>query len=859
MKVSYNWLKEFVDINISVEELADKLTMAGLEVAGIIYLGQEVENVIVGEILSIDTHPNADKLTVCRVSDGKNNLQIVCGAKNIKVGDKVPLALVGAKLSGNIGIKKTVIRGVESQGMLCSEKELGFNDDVDGILILDSESVCGEDVKKILGQDDIILDIDLTTNRGDCLSILGIAREIAAILNVSLCLLSEHPVNSFKFSESTQDNQRAEDINKLIKVQIKEPHLCSRYSTRIIKNVRIVPSPLYLQYRLKSLGIRPINNVVDITNLVLLELGHPLHAFDYDLLEGKEIIVRVSNKGEKIITLDEIERNLDEEILVIADSRQPVALAGIMGGLASGVTSKTRNVLLESAYFNPTNIRRSARKLDLATEATYRFERGVDIENLITALEKAADLIQKYCGGEITKDIVDVYPSPISAKEIILRPERVNKILGIDIPYQQMKNILKRLGFNIQQESFCNGLTGYRERINNCQEGNDWIISVPLYRNDVVEEIDLIEEIARIYGYDKIKSSKPCWQPVDYVYNKMSVIENLVKDVLNKSGFFEVINFSFMDKNVFDKLHFSSSDLRRRCLNIENPLSAEMGSLRSTLIPGILENVSWNLRHNINDIKIFEIGSVFMPRDRESLPIEKKMLIGAVCGKHNELYWKREDNSIDFYYLSGIIEALMNEVGISDYYYSRGEHKQSQEDWQDVSLSTLACEPGVYMLKRCPDKIYHSGRSAEIIIRNDIIGTFGELSPLVCTDFDFRLPVYLVEIDFNNLIRYVQFEKKYKPMSKYPAIIRDIALIISDEIDAAEVFLLIRKTGENLLKDIRLFDLYKGEQIKKGAKSLAYSLVYQSYDATLTDEEVNKVHKKIIDELQKKLQAEIRD
>ena len=529
-----------------------------------------------------------------------------------------------------------------------------------------------------------------------------------------------------------------------------------------------------------------------------------------------------------------------------------------MGGLESSVTSKTKNILLESAYFNPATIRKSSRKLDLYTEATYRFERGVDVENIVTALEKAAVLIQKYCGGEIVKGMVDVYPSPISAKEIILRPEKVNKILGIDISYQQMEDILKRLGFNIKQQPFCDGLSVSGKRMENCSERNDLIVSVPPYRNDVIEEIDLIEEIARIYGYEKIKSSKPCWQPLEYVYNKMSVIENLVKDVLLKSGFFEVINFSFIDKNIFDKLHFSSSDGRRKCLNIENPLSSEMGALRSTLIPGILENVSWNVRHNINDIKIFEIGSVFMPQDRESLPIEKKMLIGAVYGKHNELYWKRGSNSIDFYYLSGIIEALMSEMGIYNYYSARGEG-QNNKNWQNAFLSTSECESNVYMLKRGKDKIYHSGRSAEIVIQNDVLGTFGEISPLICKSFDFPLPVYLVEIDFNNLMRYINFDKKYRPVSKYPAIIRDIALIISDEIDSAEVFLLIRKTGGSLLKDIKLFDLYKGEQIKKGAKSLAYSLVYQSYDATLTDEEVNKVHKKIIDELQKKLKAEIRD
>lgn len=821
MKLSWNLLNEFVDINISPEELADKLTMTGLEVTGITRLGGELDNIVVGEVLSVDSHPNANKLTLCKVSDGKSGLEIVCGAKNVKAGDKVPLALSGASLPGGVQIETSSIRGIESHGMICSEKELGLGDDAGGILILDNEAIPGEDIKKTLGQDDIILDIDLTPNRGDCLSILGIAREVSAVLNLPLKL------ESVKFPESSKRT------DELAKIEIQEPVLCLRYTGRVITDVKIGSSPLSLQYRLRSMGIRPINNVVDITNLMLIELGHPLHAFDYDLLEGRQIIVRLAEKGEKIVTLDEVERELDNEVLVIADSKKPVALAGIMGGLDTSVTDSTKNILLESAYFSPTSIRKSARKLDLATEASYRFERGVDVDNLVVALQRTAALIKQYCGGEVAGGIVDIYPTKISQKEIIFRPGRANKVLGIDIPPKNIEDILKRLGFNIRYQ------VSESAACNETKPSDSLIVAIPPYRNDVTEEIDLIEEIARIYGYDKIETSKPYWQPQEPVPNKTPVIEKLVKDILLKSGFFEVINFSFMNEEALDRLGFSSSDVRRKYLVIENPLSAEMGLLRSTLIPGILENVSRNLRRNIEDIKIFEIGSIYIPTEDELLPKEKKMLTGVVYGKESEPYWGEHGKPADFYYLSGVVETLLNSLGIS----------------KDERVG----KNNTYTLRRSKDKLYHPGRAADIVLGDKILGNLGELSPAVCAGFGFSEPVYLFEIDFEALLDYVNLEKYYRPLSRYPAVTRDIALIIPAEVNSCEVVCLVRKTGKTFLKDIRLFDVYTGEQIKQGYKSLACSVMYQSDEATLTDDEVNKLHGKITDALHKKLKAEIRD
>jgi phenylalanyl-tRNA synthetase beta chain len=825
MKVSYNWLKELVEFNISPEKLSDQLTMIGLEAAGITRLGQQINKVVVAQVLTIEPHPAADKLTVCKVFDGKSELVIVCGAKNIKVGDKVPLALAGASLPGGVKINKTVIRGTESNGMLCSEKELGLSEESSGILILDAKSLPGEDIKKILGQDDIILEVELTPNRGDCLSMLGIAREIAAILRFPLK----------KHSEKVHES--GEDIKKLTKISIKDVKLCPRYAARIIKNIKVGPSPLALQYRLRALGVRPINNVVDITNLVLMELGHPLHAFDYDLLEGKEIIVRRGEKDEKFVTLDEIERTLDGEILVIADTQRPVALAGIMGGLASSVSDKTTNVLLESAYFNPLSIRKSSRKLDLGTEASYRFERGVDIDNLIVALNRTASLIQQYCGGEIAKGLIDIYPHKMPVKEIIFRPEKANKVLGIEIPRAQMADILKHLGFIVKKQ------TAQKTKAAKTPAKNDKLtIEVPPYRNDISAEIDLVEEVARIYGYDKIETAKPYWQPVDNVVSGDLLLGKVLKDILVKNGFSEVINFSFMNREWLDKLHLAPDDSRRQVLKIQNPLSAEMEVLRSTLIPAILENISWNLRHKVKDIKIFELAAVYIPRKEGSLPEEKKMLCGAVLGRDSEPYWGRQDKPVDFYYLSGVMENLLEALGI-------GSCNRNQS----------AGVTGVYSLKKSNEKIYHPGHSADVVVDKEVLGSFGELSPLLVAEQGFGAPIYMFELDCIKLLSYLNMGKKYRPLSKYPAITRDIALVVPDEISAEEILSLIRHEGKGLLKEAQLFDLYTGEQIKKGYKSLAYSLVYQSDENTLTDEEVNKVHGRISGALQNKLKIEIRE
>ncbi|MFH1783988.1 MAG: phenylalanine--tRNA ligase subunit beta [bacterium] len=821
MKVSLNILKEFVDINISPRDLADKLTMAGLEVGVIKNVGKDISGVVIAEVLSVDPHPNADKLTYCKVSTGKQELNIVCGAKNIKAGDKVPLAVSGATLPGGVKIKDTSIRGAESQGMMCSEVELGLGDDKSGILILEADASVGDDFKKALGIDDVILDIDLTPNRGDCLSVLGIAREVSAILDVPL-KLPDSPIR--------ESARKASDIAA---IEIQEPALCSRYSSRIIEGVKIAPSPLSLQYRLKSMDIRPINNIVDITNLVLLELGHPLHAFDYDLIKGKKIVVRCAQKNEKIKTLDEVQRKLDETVLVIADEKDPVALAGIMGGFESSVTESTKNVLLESAYFNPMSIRRSAKKLDLATEASYRFERGVDMNNLVVALARTTSLIQEYCGGEVAKGMIDVYPSKLKSSQILFRPQRSNKVLGIEVPNQEAEAILKRLGFEISYQ-----VSGSKEVL--CREDmlpESIVVTVPAHRNDITEEIDLIEEVARIYGYDKIRAAKPYWQPPEQALDTEALIEKKMKDALVNKGFYEVINFSFMNEEVLDRLQLPVSDPRRKYVSIENPLSAEMGLMRSTLLGSIIENISRNKRYNIDNIKIFEVSRVFIPKKGDVLPVEKNMIAGSICGQEEASGWSKKPQNVDFFYLSGIIEVILGLCGIS-----RGSGKS-----------------GAYVLERSKEPMYHPGRSADVKMDGKCVGSFGELTQNVLDAFDIADPVYTFELDLNAILKRVSLSKTYTPLSKYPAVTRDIAFLLESDVSSRDIVELIKKKGGEFLRDVKLFDVYKGEQVKSGYKSMAYSLVYQSNQRTLTDEEVNKVHAEIADQLQKKLGAQIRD
>jgi len=802
MKVSINWLKDYIDIDIPVDEISKILTMAGFEVESVSYIGEDIKKVVVSEIVSISPHPNAEKLSLCIVNTKYNNFEVVCGAKNIKVGDRVPLALDGARLAYGVKIKKSKIRGVVSQGMLCSEKELGISEDAEGIMILPKESGLGEDINEILDIKDVILDINIPPNRPDCLSIIGIGREIGAFIGKKVKL----PDIEIKEVEK--------DIKDYVRVSIVDRDLCPRYSARIISNIKIDESPIWLKRRLISSGIRPINNVVDITNYVLLETGHPLHAFDYELLEGSEMVVRRAKSNEKITTKDNIERNLDNGILTICDVHKPVAIAGIMGGNNSEIGITTNIVLLESAYFDPVNIRHSSKKLNLRTESSIRFERGVNPDGVVWASDRASKLISEICGGEIIKGVIDEYPSPVKPAKMELRTNRVNFILGTSFKQEEIIRCLKNNGMNI--ENVKNGIID---------------ITPPPFRIDIKEEIDIIEDIARLMGYNNIPVTVPITCIEESGKGKLDRLKRRIKEILIGSGLYEVINYSFMSPGSFDKLYLKPDNCRRNSLKILNPLRNEESIMRTTLIPGLLETLKYNIYHKNMNIKIFELGKVFIPKMSNELPCEKFMLTGVLSGLRYDESWNYKKEEIDFFDVKGIIENLLDNLKLYNKYY-------------------------LYPIDNI--EYLHPGRSVGVLINDISIGYVGEFHPKVLDKYEIPKRVFLFDIDFDMLFEIYEERIKYKPIYKFPYINRDVALIVDKELAAAEIDKAIKNVSPRYLKGFKIFDIYEGNQIPSNKKSIAYRFKYQAPDRTLTDEEVNIIHEKFISRLLKVIKGEIR-
>jgi len=799
MRISYNWLKEYVDFSLPPPELAKLLTMAGLEVTEIIYSGPGVENVVVGEILSLKPLAQADNLSLCQVSDGKQIFSVVCGARNIKVKDLVPLARVGARLPDGRKIGKAKIKAQTSYGMLCSEKELGVGEDASGILILAPGSRLGEDIKKALGLLEAVLEVELTTNRSDCASIFGIAREVSAITGGRL----KPP--------RIEVRENGTSVFDLAKVEILQAQACRRYTARVIREVKVGPSPSWLAKKLATVGLRPINNIVDITNYVLVELGHPLHAFDYDKLCEHKIVVRFAHTGERLLTLDNQERELTEKNLVIADAKRPVALAGIIGGTETSVDPSTRNVLLESAYFSPQVVRRAARQFGIDTESSYRFERGVDVENVLIASNRACQLIQELTGGKICSGVIDVYPEPLPPVEIELSPEETNHILGSNIPSEDIREILKRLGFKISEK-----------------EGEKrLLVKAPSYRNDISRPIDLVEEIARIYGYDRIPSAMPRVEVSNTIDDKVLTLEDLVRNVLTRLGLCEVVSHSLVGPDYYNELDIAFPPGAKGTVGITNPLSREQSLLRTSLLPGLLSILRWNLNRGISDIKIFEIGRVFF--STEAIPEEKRILAGALVGTQEEGYWEEPARAIDFYYVKGIMDSLLRELGIY--------HQYQKEIGMEKSSHFLL-----------EDRI-----SNKIMVDKEHLGDFGELIRTVSRKMEFSDKVYIFELDFDKLCKFIEMKRKYKKMSRFPWVSRDIALVAPEGLTFEEICVKIKALGGEVVQDVKLFDLYLGEQIESGKRGLACKVIYQSMDRTLRDEEVNNLHMKIVEALEKDL------
>lgn len=796
MNLPISWLKEYVDISCSTKDFIEDITLTGSKVEGVSNKGADIEKVVVGKVLSIEKHPDADKLVICQVDVGEGeSIQIVTGAKNLFENAFVPVALDGAKLPGGVKIKKGKLRGAVSNGMMCSVEELGFtrndypNAPENGIYIFDKEYAPGLSVLPILEIDDDVVEFEITSNRPDCFSIIGLARETAATYRLPL----KYP----KISVEEKAGQNAEDF---ISVEIKNPALCPRYIARVVKNVKIGPSPQWLCHRLTAAGLRPINNIVDITNYVMLELGQPMHAFDIDTIDERKIIVRNARDNEKITTLDGIERTLDSSMLVISDCNKAVAVAGVMGGENSMITSGASAILFESANFDGPNVRITAKKLGMRTDASGKYEKGLDPNLSIEAVNRAAQLVEILDCGEVVGGMVDCYPNKREKRTVNYSSENINKLLGTNISREEMIEIFKF----IEVEA----------------DGKQAVI--PTFRPDLETEADLAEEIARFYGYDKIETTLAAGTPTVGKKTKAQIVEDKIRDTMISSGIFEAMVFSFEGNKVFDKLCIPENDEIRKAVTISNPLGEDFKIMRTTTLNGMLTSLSTNYNRRNQSACLFEIGKVYIPKELplKELPTERPVLTIGMYGK------------TDFYDIKGVVEELSEVLGIKN----------------DVDYSPVSDLP--YM---------HPGRCAGLIIDNKNMGFLGEVHPDVCDNYEIGDKVYAAVIYIDTFLEKASFDRVYKTLPKYPAVTRDISMLVKDDVIVKDIENIIKDKGGKLVESIKLFDVYKGEQIKDGFKSVAYNISFRSADKTLTDEEIAVPMKKILKELENKLGAELRD
>lgn len=794
MKTSVEWLKEYSDINVSTKELADKLTMTGTKVETIEQKGNNIKNVVVGKILEIEKHPDADKLIVTKVNIKDEILQIVTGANNVKVGDIVPIAKNGSELPGDIKIKTGMLRGIESCGMMCAVTELGLDlsdypDQIEhGIMILpqDYERFLGENIVDVLNLKEDILDFEITSNRPDCLSIEGLGREVAATLKEEF----KNPHKNLNTVETTKGD--------FIKVDIEATDLCYRYIARKLNNVKIGPSPDWIKRRLKACGIRSINNIVDITNYVMLELGQPMHAFDINSIKGKHIIVRKAEDEEIITTLDGEKHKLDHTMLVIADEEKPVAVAGVMGGLNSEIEDNTETVIFESAIFNGGNVRITAKKLGIRTESSGRFEKGLPAENAIRAINRAVELAEQIGAGVAEATIIDVYPTKQEIKTLKFEPERINNLLGTNISTDEMVKILDKLEIRLDGEN----------------------LKVPCFRVDIERTADIAEEILRINGYDKLKSTLINAESTIGLKNKLQKLVDRIKELLVNKGFSEMYSYGFISPADFEKCNIN---LDNSVIKLKNPLGEDFSIMRTSMLPTVLQSVATNYNKKNKNVQLFEIGKVFSDEEgnivKGEVPNEEQKLAFAVYGENAE-----------FYIIKGIIENILEISNIQRY--------QLERENQDASM--------------------HPGKSAKIMIGKDTICTFGEVHPQVTENYGIGEKVYFAVLDTSKLAKYGKDAKKYSPIPKYPAVERDIAVIVDEEIEAGQIEKIIAKRAKNILETVQLFDIYRSEKLGENKKSMAYSLTFRAKDKTLTDDEITKTMNNIIADLEKELRANLR-
>lgn len=804
MNTSLSWIKKYVpDLDVSAQEYADAMTLSGTKVEGYVELDADLDKIIIGQIEKIEKHPDADKLVVCQVNVGTETVQIVTGAPNVEEGQKIPVVLDGGRVAGGhdgkmtpggIKIKKGKLRGVESCGMMCSIEELGSTKEMFpeapeyGIYIFPEDAVVGESAIHALGLDDVIFEYEITSNRVDCYSVIGIAREAAATFQKEF-----HP----SVVKETGNEENAADY---IKVTVKNPELCPRYCARVVKNVKIGPSPKWMQRCLAANGIRPINNLVDITNYVMEEYGQPMHAYDLDTIEGREIVVRCADKDEKFVTLDGQERTMDESVLMICDGKKPVGIAGIMGGENSMITDHVQTVLFEAACFDGTNIRLSSKKVGLRTDASGKFEKGLDPNNAQAAIDRACQLMEEMGAGEVVGGMVDVCNKTKEPVRVTFEPEKINAILGTKLSKEEMLDYLARVELT------------YDEATNE--------IVAPTFRHDIFRTVDIAEEVARFYGYDKIPTTLPTGEATTGKLPFKLRIEQIARDIAEYCGFSQGMVYSFESPKVFDKLRLAEDDVHRQAITIANPLGEDFSIMRTTSINGMLVSLATNYkRRNIN-VRLYELGNVYIP---ESLPLtelpDERMKF--TLGMYGEG---------DFFTMKGVCEEFFEKVGM----------KEKPEYRPEGSYNFL-----------------HPGRQADIYYKGTHVGYLGEVHPLVADTYGIGEKAYVAVIDIPTILEYASFNHKYTGIAKYPATTRDISMVVPKGVLAGQIEAMIAQRGGKILESYQLFDIYEGSQIKDGFKSMAYSIVFRAKDKTLEEAEVTAAMKKIMNGLES-LKIELR-
>ncbi len=788
----------WISDGLSTDRLADHLTMLGLEVDSVESLYEELAPLKTGHILTAEKHPNADKLQVCTVQVGAETLQIVCGAPNARADLKVVVALPGTTLPGNFKIKKSKVRGVESSGMICSERELGLSDDHTGIMELPSEVEHGKSFIEIMGLTDTMIEVDLTPNRPDCTSVIGIAREVAGITRQRLQI----PIADAEIGRA--DSRFA--------VEVESSELCPRYAARLITDIMIGPSPWWLRKRLLSVGLRPINNVVDITNFVMMEYGQPLHAFDFDNLAGSRIVVRQPRNGEDTFTtLDNVVRKIDQDALLICDDEKPVALAGIMGGLNSEVTEQTTTVLLESACFNPISIRRTARKVNLATDASYRFERGVDPGGTVNAMNRAVELLCELAGGSAEECGIDEYQGRKPLNSQVLSISKTSRLIGVDFDYETICDLLESIGFECKPKD--------HDAI--------WVLC-PTYRVDIEREADLIEEVARLYGYNRIPTTLPTASLSYPEQDSKRLKRGQATELMLSIGFSEAVNYSFAAEKQADLLRLDPEDVRRRFVKLLNPLSEEQAVMRTMLLPGLLENVKRNISYQNTAIKLFEIGKIFEPSGEDTQPLETLSIAGVLSGsRHGDsspLYFTPD--GVDIFDAKGAVEFLVDELRLTGADGGKIEFvhpvEEGVENFCDSDYSLLVFADGTFL------------------------GSIGKILPEVLRGFGIKRDVYYFELNFDTLCNLPTAPLKFSPLPVYPSVKRDIALVVPVDVSAGQLLETIQSKREKLIESAEIFDVFQGGKIKQGFKSVAVSITYRSATKTLTEKNVEKTHAKIV-------------